>query len=184
MKHSRAVHFCCHWRWPAVALGFAIASLHEVQATEMTGIYENLGTRIASEKEPAGEPVSLRGLFGLEFDYPLARAVYSQTDRVLIRQSDALFTIRCLDSDGKETWNGQWNRNEGYGVENGQVNLVFRSKRHEFAGFLFSLSLVGEQKILMIEVTKISTTLLGPSTKLVGLYLFPQALSGKNQSEE
>jgi hypothetical protein len=142
------------------------------RAVDVSGTYENTGAMVAPDSEAAAGTISLQGLCSLEFNPALTRALHSQTDRVVLRQSDATFSIECKDRDGATTWSGEWSRDVGYGVEAGQVNLLFRSKRFEFDGFLFSLSAAGDGRLLLIDVRRINTTPFGPVAKPIGAFLF------------
>lgn len=158
----------------AVIVGSIIFALSGLAAwaVDVSGTYENSGTALSTSlEEPAGA-VPFRGLLGLEFDLPLARALHSGTDKVTITQTGSSFTIECKDADGGQTWSGRWKIGEGYGIEANQVKLVFRSKRYEFDGFYFLLSTVSEQKLLLVEVQRVQTTWLGPVIKPLGTFLF------------
>jgi hypothetical protein len=151
---------------------FAAAIWSAARAVDVSGTYENAGSMVDPGTEPAAGVISLQGLLGLEFDYTLTRALHAQTDRVVMRQSDSTFIIECKDLDGHTTWSGQWSRDQGYGVEPGQVNLLFRSKRFQFDGFLFSLSLAGDRQLLLVDVRRVNTTPFGPVAKPIGVFLF------------
>jgi hypothetical protein len=156
----------------AVCLALAYAA---ARAVDVTGAYENFGRIVSAETETAGGTVSLQGLLGLEFDYTLARALHAQTSRVELTQTDSIFRIECRDLDGAQTWSGQWADGVGYAREEGQVNLIFRSKRYENDGFIFQLRLVNERKMLLVEVRRIVSTWFGPVEKPVGVFLFDRA---------
>jgi hypothetical protein len=111
-------------------------------------------------------------LLGLEFDLPLARLTYGDTDRVVLTQKDDYFVIRCLDAAGAEEWRAQWDRGAGYGTEGSQVKLLLRAKRFEHDGFLFLLNLAGAGQLLQVEVLKVQTTCLGPVGHRIGTFLF------------
>jgi hypothetical protein len=154
-------------------VGFLVAiALCSARAVDVSGTYENTGAMVGPDSADAAGTISLQGLLELEFDYPLARARHAQTDRVVVRQTAATCTIECKDLDGATTWSGQWRSGVGYGVEAGQVNLLLRSKRFEFDGFLFSLSLAGDRQLLLVDVRRINTTTFGPVAKPVGVFLF------------
>jgi hypothetical protein len=160
--------------------GFLVAlTICSAQAVDVSGTYENAGAMVKPDSADAAGIISFHGLLGLEFDYPLARALYAETDRVVVSQTASTFTIECQDLDGNTTWSGQWNRDKGYGEEAGQVNLLLRSKRFGDDGFLFSLSLAGERQLLLVEVQRINATTFGPVAKPVGMFLFNR-LPGKS----
>jgi hypothetical protein len=142
------------------------------RAVDVSGVYENAGAMVSPDSAAAAGTISLQGLCTLEFDHALARALHSQTDRVVVRQTDSTFLIECKDRDGVTTWSGQWSRDVGYGVDANQVNLLFRSKRFEFDGFLFSLSPAGDGRLLLIDVRRVNTTPFGPVAKPIGVFLF------------
>jgi plasmid stabilization system protein ParE len=146
----------------------------EASAVDVSGIYADTGNTAATEAA-----VSLQSLLRLEFDPVLANPVHSPASRVAITQTDFMFRIECLDPDGARTWSGQWKTGEGYGTEAGQVKLVFRSKRYDPDGFFFLLSLVGENRVLVVEVQRIVSSWFGPVTKPVGVYVFERAPGGK-----
>jgi hypothetical protein len=153
--------------------GFLAAiALCSVHAVDVSGTYENAGAMVKPESADAAGVISLHGLLGLEFDYPLARALYAETDRVVVSQTASTFTIECQDRDGATTWSGQWKSGVGYGVEAGQVNLLFRSQRFGDDAFLFSLGLAGERQLLLVEVQRINATTFGPVAKPLGMFLF------------
>jgi hypothetical protein len=139
---------------------------------DVSGTYENVGTVVSTALASAENGVPLRGLVGLEFDLPLARALFSATDHVTITQAADTFAIECRDADGGLTWNGRWDRGYSYGVEAGQVKLLLRAKRYGQDGFLFLLSPVSDQKLLLVEVQRIQTTYFGPVMKPIGTFLF------------
>lgn len=139
------------------------------QAVDVSGTYENFGTVVGAASSDTS--ASFHGLLGLEFDLSLARALFSKTDRVVIKQADTRFAIRCLDANGEQTWGGRWDLDVGYGVEKEQVKLVF-SKHEEKDGFLFLLSAAGDGKLLLVEVHKIQTTWFGPVGKPLGTFIF------------
>ena len=152
-------------------LGFTLACF-DARAVDVSGTYENAGSMVSPDSAAASGTISLQGLCTLEFDHALTRALHTQTDRVVVRQSDSAFIIECKDRDGAVTWSGRWERDVGYGVDPGQVNLLFRSKRFEFDGFLFSLSQVGDAQLLMVDVRRVNTTPFGPVAKPIGVFLF------------
>jgi hypothetical protein len=141
-------------------------------AVDVSGTYENTGSMVSPDSVASSGTISLQGLCSLEFDHALTRALHTQTDRVVVRQSDSAFIIECKDRDGAVTWSGRWARDAGYGVDPGQVNLLFRSKRFEFDGFLFSLSLAGDGQLLLVDVRRVNTTPFGPVAKPIGVFLF------------
>ncbi|MBI2496739.1 MAG: hypothetical protein HYV75_02015 [Opitutae bacterium] len=99
--------------------------------------------------------------------------------RVEVTQSDTFFRIICKDASGSETWTGQWKAGEGYGTEAGKVKLVFRSKRHAPDAFFFLLGTTGEDKMLVVEVQRVTPTSFGPSARLQGLYVFERVPGGR-----
>jgi hypothetical protein len=143
-----------------------------LRAVDVSGTFENAGTMVGPGSAAESGIISFQGLCSLEFNHALTRALHTQTDRVVVRQSDSTFTIECKDRDDATTWSGRWERDVGYGVDPGQVNLLFRSKRFEFDGFLFSLSLAGDGRLLLVDVRRINTTWLGPVAKPIGVFLF------------
>lgn len=143
-----------------------------LRAVDVSGTYENAGSMVSPDSAAATGTISLQGLCSLEFDHALTRALHTQTDRVVVRQADSTFSIECKDRDGAVTWSGRWARDAGYGVDPGQVNLLFRSKRFEFDGFLFSLSLAGDGQLLLVDVRRVNTTPFGPVAKPIGVFLF------------
>lgn len=172
MKLRRTASRCLGWPLFVVATGFALAGWNVARAVDVSGTYENAGSMVAPGSAAEAGTISLQGLCTLEFDHALTRALHAQTDRVVVRQSDSTISLECKDRDGATVWSGQWKRNEGYGVDQGQVNLLFRSKRFEFDGFLFSLSLAGEGRLLLVDVRRVNTTPFGPVAKPVGSFLF------------
>lgn len=141
-------------------------------AVDVSGNYENAGAMVGPRSAVEAGIISFQGLCTLEFDHALTRALHAQTDRVVVRQTDSAFIIECKDRDGAVTWSGRWERDTGYGVDPGQVNLLFRSKRFESDGFLFSLSLAGDGQLLLVDVRRIKTTWLGPVAQPTGVFLF------------
>jgi hypothetical protein len=158
---------------------FAAATWVGARAVDVSGTYENAGSMVRPGSPAEAGIISLQGLCTLEFDHALTRALHTQTDRVVVRQSDSAFIIECHDRDGAVTWSGRWARDMGYGVDPGQVNLLFRSKRFEPDGFLFSLSLAGDGQLLLIDVRRIKTTWLGPVGEPIGVFLFNR-IAGKS----
>lgn len=136
-------------------------------AVDVSGTYENLGSVLGA----TDEVVSLHGLLGLEFEPATARTLFAQTDRVVIRQSDSGFVIRCVDADGEQTWGGRWDREMGYDTEREQVKLLF-SKRKEKTGYLFLLSSAGDRRLLVVEVHRVEASTFGPVGQPIGTYLF------------
>lgn len=163
-----------HWRWFAAGLLFAALFWSEARAVVVSGIYADTGSTVATD-----DAVSLQSLLRLEFDPVLASPVLSPAGRAEITQTDAIFRIECLDPAGARTWSGQWKIGEGYGIEPGQVRLVFRSKRFDPDGFFFSLSPVSEGRLLVVEVQRIVTTWFGPVPKPVGVYIFERVPGAK-----
>src|SRR5258708_3117451 len=133
---------------------FAATTWLGARAAEVSGTYENAGSMVGPDSAAAAGTISLQGLCSLEFDYALTRTLHAQTDRVVVRQSDSTFVIECKDRDGTTTWSGRWSRDQGYGVDPGQVNLLFRSKRYENDGFLFSLRPAADGLLLLVEVQR------------------------------
>lgn len=148
------------------------ATLH---AVDVSGTYENAGAMVGPGSAAEAGIISFQGLCTLEFNHTLTRALHTQTDRVVVRQTDSVFIIECKDRDGAVTWRGRWERDAGYGVDPGQVNLLFRSKRFESDGFLFSLSLAGNGQLLLVDVRRIKTTWFGPVAQPAGVFLFTRA---------
>src|SRR4051812_29439458 len=97
------------------------------EAVDVSGTYENVGTVIGSPAAP-GNSASFRGLLGLEFDQPLARAKFSETERLVLTQTDSTFKISGRDADNGETWNSRWERDLGYDFDEKRVKLLFSSK--------------------------------------------------------
>lgn len=147
---------------------FAVAA----RAVDVSGVYENAGTVVSTTLASPEAGVPFRGLVGLEFDLPLARALHSDTERVTLTQVAGTFTMRCTDAAGAETWTGQWERDRGYGIEGNQVKLIFRSKRFADDGFLFLLTPVGDETLLQVEVLRVHSTFFGPVGKPIGTFLF------------
>jgi hypothetical protein len=143
-----------------------------LRAVDVSGTYENAGSMVGPGSAAEAGVISFQGLCNLEFDHALTRALHTEIDRVVVRQSASTFSLECKDRDGATTWSGQWSRDVGYGVDPGQVNLLFRSKRFESDGFLFSLSLAGEGQLLLVDVRRIKTTWLGPVGQPIGVFLF------------
>lgn len=143
-----------------------------LRAVDVSGTYENAGTMVSPGTETDVGVISFQGLLGLEFDHALTRALHAQTSRVVVRQTGTTLTIECKDLDGVTTWSGQWTKGVGYAVEPGQVNLVFRSRRFEHDGFLFTLRPAGDGQLLLVDVRRINTTWLGPVAKPIGVFLF------------
>lgn len=143
------------------------------RAVDVSGTYENAGSVISTTTASSKGDVPFRGLLGLEFNLTLARALHSDVDRVEISQEPDSFTIRCFERDGKESWNGRWERGFSYGVDEKQVKLVFRSPgRFGDDGFLFLLSPITERRLLLVEVYHIKSTSFGPGMKPAGSFLF------------
>jgi hypothetical protein len=141
------------------------------QAVDVSGTYENVGTVIGSPAS-ADDRVSFHGLLGLEFDRRLARAQFSQTERLVLTQTDSTFKISGRDADNGETWNSRWARDLGYDFDQKQVKLLFSSKLKKDDGFLFLLSPAGDGQMLLVEVIEIHATVLGPVGNPLGTYLF------------
>ena len=156
----------------AVSVLLATVAWNEARAIDVSGVYANSGTVVAADPGPAAGAVSLQGLLGLEFDLALANALHSQTSRVEVRQTASIFRMVCKDVDGVVTWSGQWKMGEGYGVEEGQVNLIFRSKRFENDGFQFALSMASGDNLLLVDVRRVTSTWFGPVVKPIGVFLF------------
>jgi hypothetical protein len=162
------------------AVIFATLVWNEARADDLSGAYLDAGSAAAAPGEPeqATAPVSLQALLTLEFDRNLAGPQFSPASRIEITQTDTFFRIICKDSFGAETWTGQWKMGQGYGTEDGKVQLIFRSKRHEPDDFLFLLGSTGKDKMLVVEVRRITPTAFGPAAKLQGMYVF-ERLPGK-----
>jgi hypothetical protein len=143
-----------------------------LHAVDVSGTYENAGSMVSPDSAEESGAISFQGLCSLEFNHALTRALHAQTSRVVVTQTGGTFTIECKDLDGVTTWSGQWTKGQGYGVDPGQVNLLFRSKRFEFDGFLFSLRLAGDGRLLLVDVRRVNTTWLGPVAKPIGVFLF------------
>ncbi len=153
-----------------IVAALALASV--ARAENLSGIYENTGSQIASDAPPAGGTVSFQGLLDLNFDYALTRALHAETNQVVITQTDSLFRIECRDLDGKIAWSGQWPRDVGYTPEEGQVELIFHAPRLKYDSFRFSLRPVPGKQLLLVDVQRINATPLGPSIQPVGTFLF------------
>jgi hypothetical protein len=151
---------------------FAATAWVGARAVDVSGTYENAGAMVGPGSAADAGIISFQGLCSLEFNHPLTRALHTQVDSVVVRQADSYFIIECKDRDGAVTWSGRWERDAGYGVDPGQVNLLFRSKRFEFDGFLFSLSLAGDGQLLLVDVRRVNTTPFGPVAKPIGVFLF------------
>jgi hypothetical protein len=152
--------------------GLFAATCLGVRAVDVSGTYENAGSMVGPGSEAEAGIISFQGLCSLEFNHTLTRALHTQVDRVVVRQADSSFIIECKDRDDAVTWSGRWQRDIGYGVDPGQVNLLFRSKRFEPDGFLFSLSLAGDGNLLLVDVRRVKTTWLGPVGQPIGVFLF------------
>ncbi len=168
-------------RWLVVAVVFAAFVWNEARAVNVSGIYTDAGNTAPSDSQRAAVPVSLQALLGLEFDSDLASPAYSPASRVEITQTDTFFRIICRDPFGAETWSGQWKVGQGYGIEEGRVKLVFRSKRHEPDAFLFLLGPAGEGALLVVEVQRVTPTSFGPGATLQGLFVFERVPGGRSR---
>jgi hypothetical protein len=165
---------------------FATLIWNEARADNLSGAYLDAGSAAAAPSEPeqATVPVSLQALLTLEFDRDLAGPQFSPASRIEITQTDTFFRIICKDPFGAETWTGQWKMGQGYGTEDGRVHLIFRSKRHEPDDFLFVLNSTGPDKLLVVEVQRITPTSFGPAAKLQGMYVFERAPGKKKGSSK
>ncbi len=141
------------------------------QAVDVSGSYENVGMVVGSIGT-SDQNASFRGLLGLEFDLPLARAKFSETARIVVTQTDSTFKVSCRDADNNETWNGRWERDLGFDFDQKQVKLLFSSKTRKDDGYLFRLSLVGDGQLLLVEVTDVHASTFGPLGKPLGIFAF------------
>jgi hypothetical protein len=140
------------------------------RAVDVSGTYENAGSMIGAP--PGAGATSLQGLLGLNFDHELTRAIHSETSRVEIRQTDSQFGIVCRKDDGTVAWSGYWQRNVGYDWDRDKVSLLFRAPRFKEDGFLFKVSLVGDRRMLLVDVIRVNTTYFGPMGESLGTFIF------------
>ena len=157
------------------ALGLLVAlACSRAGAVDVSGVYADAGTSISAASDQAAGQVSLEGLFRLEFDATLARARYSQTAQAVVVQTASAFKVWSRDADGGTTWSGRWAEGQGYARMDGCVDLRLRAQRFGYDEFVFHLSTVGDGTLLLVEVLRVTPTLIGPSIKPVGEYLFPR----------
>lgn len=170
------------WQTLLIAALSLAASLPAARAIDVSGVYENSGSVASGDSPQTTGTVSLQGLLGLEFDFALANTRHAQTSRVEVTQTGTLFRIVCREAGDAVAWSGQWKTGEGYAAENGQVRLVFRSKRHEPDGFFFLLSTAREGQLLVVEVQRVTPTWFGPVVKPMGLFVFHRVADRPGQS--
>lgn len=156
-------------------LALAIASLSPpARALDITGDYESTGTIISTSLEHPGGPVSLHGLFALEFDLALAQRLYADTTRVSIKQTASRLAIECRDASGGVTWSGEWRDGVGYTAEDDLVKLEFRSaQRHGHDAFFFRLSTDPKRNVLVLSVRRVRPSSFGPGETELGVFCFP-----------
>lgn len=143
-----------------------------LRAVDVSGTYQSLGTVVTSSSMASRSDVSLRGLLGLEFDQPLACALYAGTARIVLTQTDSTFKISARDEDNNEIWNVRWQRDLGYDFDQKQVKLLFSSKTRKDDGYLFLLSLAGDERLLLAEVIDVHAGTFGPTGKPIGVFAF------------
>lgn len=143
-------------------------------AAPVTGNYDNEGSMVQVGSAYDGA-VSLAALLGLELDYKLGALHYAEVARVDIEQTDRTFTVRFRNKEGQRTWTGKWECNGGYEPTADGAKIVLHSKKISEDAFIFTFSTIKENAALYLEVVRMQSGALGPTTKQVGSYIFLKA---------
>lgn len=141
---------------------------------DIAGRYSDKGTVVATDGGSASREMSLHALLQLDLDYEGVLDRYQATDYVEFRQGKETLEARMCAADDTLRSHGAWSRGEGYRPTENEVVLQLRGLRHGGDNFLLVMSLVGERKLLQVEVSRVSATNAGPVSKSVGTYLFPR----------
>lgn len=161
------------WRyWIAAAVIAATATARE-REVDLTGVYDDEGAVVATATGRA-DGVSLHALLKLEFVPALARILHDQTAQIRIKQGRASLEIEVIDRDGKVSWQGAWERGDGYVVREGHLILHFKPGKFGQDEFLLIFKTVTMHRLLEVEVQRLTPTVLGPSIHPIGTYLFPR----------
>lgn|SRR5690606_9611409 len=153
----------------ALALTASIAC-----GADIAGRYADKGTVVAANDGTASREMSLHALLQLDLDYTQVHDRYQETDYVEFRQGRETLEARMCAADDTLRSHGAWSRGEGYRPGETEVMLQLRGPRLAGDSFMLVMSLVGDGKLLQVDVTRISATTAGPVTRRVGTYLFPR----------
>jgi len=141
-------------------------------AADITGSYADKGTAVASDGSLAPDGISLRALLNLEFDSATAGIIYENTSRVDLVQLTRDIDTRFHTVDGILRWRGEyWRTSGGLASDGERVVLSLRKNPKEDLYFLI-FERLDQENLLLVSVTRISPTIIGPSARPVGTYVF------------
>ncbi len=149
-------------------------------ASDVSGVYHDKGSVISNEKpELAGAEVSLHALLSQEFDPETGRILYAETERLdLIQTSDDL-TFRAHKEKTRVSWSVEYLYEAVKGSVHGPRVIVNLRKPEERDVYTYVFELLENKDHLLITVYRVTATIVGPSGKPIGSYLFERMAESK-----
>ncbi|HTO04864.1 MAG TPA: hypothetical protein VL069_14225 [Opitutus sp.] len=155
----------------AILIGFMAVAVG--RAADLSGIYADTGTRIASgvSAQSAEEP-SLFALLKFEFVPEVVSMLRGQTASVKIVHADNQLEVVVYDLEGTEIWSALWTEGERYFRQGDR--LILRSPPGRFGDdkVLLILEQVPEHGLLQVSVQRIVPTMFGPAARKLDAALF------------
>jgi len=149
-------------------------------ATDISGVYHDKGTVLSSAvPEQVEQEVSLHALLALEFDPEAGRVVHDETSRVDLVQASDEIVIRAHLEKSRVSWRTEYLYEAEKGSIHGPRVIVNTRKPGEREVYTFMFELLENTDHLLITVYRVSPTIVGPSGKAIGSYLFTRMAESK-----
>ena len=167
---SRFFRLGCMWLLATLTLS----------ATDVSGVFDDKGSVISAEKpELAGAEVSLHALLSQEFDPETGRILYAETERLDIIQTSDDLTFRAHKETTRVNWSVEYLYEAAKGSVHGPRVIVNLRKPEERDVYTYVFELLENTDHLLITVYRVTATIVGPSGKPIGSYLFTRIAESK-----
>jgi len=154
--------------WPVLGRAAEI----ELNASALSGDYEDAGTVVEPGDEPAGFEPSFAALLRLEFDPKLAAVRHAETSRVDLQQGVGTLVIKIHDTDDAVIWSGRWSEGSGYVQRGRSVVLRIRPASPDAEEVILTFEPVAENRLVQLTVQRVRSTVFGPGVVWRRVYLF------------
>lgn len=151
-------------------------STTETSTVNLSGDYEDGGTVVSASSDFAGREPSLAAMLQLVFDAKIASALHDQTARVTLKQTERDLDIEIRDRDDTVAWHGHWRAGAEYQQQGAAIVLRFRRDRPMADEVFITLEPAADNRLLQLTVQRVEATVLGPSVRDRGTYLFGRVL--------
>ncbi len=150
-----------------------LAATALASATDISGVYDDKGV-VMTSSEPAQveQEISLHALLSLEFDPEAGRIMYEETNRVDLVQASDEILIRAHKEKSRVSWRTEYLYEAEKGSIHGPRVIVNTRKPGEREVYTFIFELLENKDHLLVTVYRVSATIVGPSGKPIGSYLF------------